>query len=661
MADATLIKFYKSSDTGSLGNDISGTQIISRTTNNLFPALSRAQQVSGLDDYLCIYIKNTADTEVKDMAFWLTQDMPGSHSTMKWGFEANPRDYKYQPNEDFNGSSDFIDVADAPGLDLSAFTIFCWFKTSADYSGSEGALVNKGGFGSDTGGQNMNYGIWVHTSNELRGGFETGGGTDNFVTFTGAGSYVVNDGTWHSGAVTYNGTSNLRLYVDSDRVASLGTGSTPETNAHPLTIGKNSRASDRFFNGKIDEVRVWNKELTWDDIIGLHNDGKMIESDDNVYSNKFGGNNNSRIAQSIASTTTPPSDIEWKSIGSQPDEPNIGRLGPDGYRPIWLWRHVEPDAPDVTNERAIFNFRFQITTAGTGTGGSGGSGGGTGGNPPSGGVVDDYKIAVVGDWGEENETDDVIEYIDDNDYNLIIGTGDYSYTSSDSEWFDLIDPIDDIFKVMANGNHDNGGALESHLGVSNTHYSFDFQNVHILVLDTEKDMDDGSSQHTFAQNDLEKQVGRGNIDWIFVVFHRPMLGPESDHEINEEQQIENYMDMFEEHGVHLVLQGHNHHWFRSYPVRHTSGSSVTKVINSTGPYTAGDPDNWLIAVTSGTGGHDDPSHLYDLDSTPSYSAYQNNSNNGIFSIESSNNGQTLTCRFINTAGSVKHTFVMNKT
>jgi hypothetical protein len=173
-------------------------------------------------------------------------------------------------------------------------------------------------------------------------------------------------------------------------------------------------------------------------------------------------------------------------------------------------------------------------------------------------------------------------------------------------------------------------------------------------------MDEGSSQHTFAQNDLEAQASRGNIDWIFVAFHRPMTGPDSDHANNEENQIETYMDMFLENGVNLVLCGHNHIWYRSYPIKHGSGSSVSKVINGDGPYTVGDPNPWLISVISGTGGHDSGSSLYDLDSTPSHSAYQNNTNNGILSIEASNNGQTLTCKFINTDNSTKHTWVMNK-
>ena len=378
---------------------------------------------------------------------------------------------------------------------------------------------------------------------------------------------------------------------------------------------------------------------------------------------KFGQDDNgSVLAQTIADIFTEPVGINWRSVGNQDSAIEFGTLDPDEAKAIWIWWHVEPNAPDTTNDRALFNYRLTITTTGTGSGGQsgGGGGGGSGGNPPSGGTVENFKIAAVGDWGEENETDDVVDYIVDNDYSLVIGLGDYSYTSSDSEWFNnVIDSIDDIFKVMANGNHDNAGTLESHLGVSNSHYSVDFQNVHILVLDTEKDME--GSQLTFAENDLEAQASRANIDWIFVAFHRPMIGPGSEHANNEENQIQNYMDMFLEHGVSLVLTGHNHLWYRSFPVEHAGGSSVSVVDGSDGPYTVGDPDPWLIAAISGTGGHDSPGSLYDLDDEPSHSAYQNNSNNGILSIEASNNGQTLTCKFINTAGSVKHSWVMNKT
>jgi len=671
---AVDLKFYRSAkDAASLGGDISGTEIISGTANNLFSNVSRADQITGKDYYLCMYLKNTSAEEMKNVSFWESVGTPGAETTVRWGFEAHPDPYRYHPFGSFNGSSDFTDIADTAALDLQAFSISCWFKTSTNYSGAEGAMVNKGGFGSESAGENMNYGLWIHTDNKLRGGFEQDAtGTDYFLTSPS----TVNDGQWHHAAITYNASSVMRLYLDGVIVDSLGTAANPEVNAKPLRLGANSRATDRYFNGSLDEVRVWNMQLQTADILGLYNDGNVVEVDNIVYANKFGATNNSKIAQEIANINTPPLDIVWTGASSQPSSPNIGTLKANGYRPIWVWWQVGADAADRTNDRAIFNFTFQITTTGTGTGGQtgGGGGGGTGGNPPTPtpggggtpGTVDNFKVAIVGDWGEENETDDVVGMIKDGGYNWVIGTGDNSYTSSDSEWYQIVKSIDDnqgssITFDSCVGNHDSGGSITSHFKYDHTYDSVDFQNIHLLILDTESDMGSGSSQFNFAKADLEAQQNRNNIDWIFVAFHRPAIGPDSDHVNNEEQQVNTYFDMFIENGVNLVCNGHNHIWFRSFPVKRSSGSSVTKVISDGGPYTVGEPNPWLIALISGTGGHDDPSHLYGIDDTPkSYTAYQNNSNNGILSAEVTNNGQTITCKFINTGGSVKHTWVMNK-
>ena len=70
-------------------------------------------------------------------------------------------------------------------------------------------IVNKGGIGSDSSGNNMNYGLWMTSTEKVQAGFETSSGSDRMVTSPN--SY--NNGQWHHGVVTFDG-SILRLYVD---------------------------------------------------------------------------------------------------------------------------------------------------------------------------------------------------------------------------------------------------------------------------------------------------------------------------------------------------------------------------------------------------------------------------------------------------------------
>ena len=167
--------------------------------------------------------------------------------------------YHYSPSLSLSGSN-YQDVASTSALQLGQFSVAAWFKTSINF-GTNGYIVNKGGIGSDSAGQNMNYGIWMTSAERLQAGFEAVGGADHFVTS--ANTY--NDGQWHYAVVTYSG-STLILYVDGQQVGTKTTsGASPETSGtKPVRVGANSRITPpgNFFTGEVDEIRVWNDDLT---------------------------------------------------------------------------------------------------------------------------------------------------------------------------------------------------------------------------------------------------------------------------------------------------------------------------------------------------------------------------------------------------------------
>jgi hypothetical protein len=165
--------------------------------------------------------------------------------------------YNYAPSFVATGSN-YQDTSDTPSLRLTQFSLASWFKTSSNF-GSDSFIVNKGGIGKDSNGNNMNYGIWMTSSEKIKAGFETSSGADQFVTSIN--SY--NDGEWHYALVTNDGTT-LRLYVDGIQVAtkSLGGASPENTGSKPMRVGANSLSANKFFTGEIDEIRIWNDDLT---------------------------------------------------------------------------------------------------------------------------------------------------------------------------------------------------------------------------------------------------------------------------------------------------------------------------------------------------------------------------------------------------------------
>ena len=188
--------------------------------------------------------------------------------------------YNYAPSLVLTGSN----YQDANSPSLSQFSLAAWFKTTTNF-GSDAFIANKGGMGSDSSGQNMNYGIWMNSGEQVKAGFETSSGADQFVTSPN--SY--NDGQWHYAVVTNSGT-NVVLYIDGVQVATKATsGAAPEQNTKPFRVGANSRVTPpgNFFTGEVDEVRVWNDDLTAQEVSNAFT-GTNFNTGDQVLHLPFG-------------------------------------------------------------------------------------------------------------------------------------------------------------------------------------------------------------------------------------------------------------------------------------------------------------------------------------------------------------------------------------
>lgn len=100
----------------------------------------------------------------------------------------------------------------------------------------------------------------MNSAERVKGGFEISTGSDFYVTS----SNSYSDNQWLYAVVTYDG-STIRLYIDGVEVGTKAASTVPETSGtKPVRIGANSRIMppDRFVTGEIDEVRIWNDDLT---------------------------------------------------------------------------------------------------------------------------------------------------------------------------------------------------------------------------------------------------------------------------------------------------------------------------------------------------------------------------------------------------------------
>ena len=175
---------------------------------------------------------------------------------------------------DFDGTNDHVTFGAAASLGLQSFTIETWFRRDgagvATSTGSGGAtnaipLVTKGRSENDTPANvNANYFLGIDaTTGTLVADFEDKAtGLNHPVTGITA---IAVSATWHHAAVTYDtATDTWNLYLDGNLERNLPAGGdfTPENisiqHAGLGTAYNSTGVPAGFFNGVLDEVRIWN-------------------------------------------------------------------------------------------------------------------------------------------------------------------------------------------------------------------------------------------------------------------------------------------------------------------------------------------------------------------------------------------------------------------
>jgi len=168
----------------------------------------------------------------------------------------------------------YINIVNSRDINPNSFTVSVWFNTAMNVtSGNNAFLLNKGGFGSDRAGFNLNYGIWLNNREQVGGGFETAGGDDNYITSTAP--YA--DGVWHNAILTFDEKLHLlKLYIDGVETATNSTnpGITPDnTGKQTIRLGANSLAEKGKINGnytgQLDDIQVWNFAFTKEQVADL--------------------------------------------------------------------------------------------------------------------------------------------------------------------------------------------------------------------------------------------------------------------------------------------------------------------------------------------------------------------------------------------------------
>ncbi|MEF2245432.1 purple acid phosphatase family protein [Paenibacillus sp. IITD108] len=176
---------------------------------------------------------------------------------------------------------------------------------------------------------------------------------------------------------------------------------------------------------------------------------------------------------------------------------------------------------------------------------------------------------------------DFVEYPEDTDaWKLLLNKA--------SEW------ITSVPLMPVTGNHDevkgdakefsarffvpDNGASKSNPG---TTYSFQYGSALFIMLNTESNKKEQTRW-------LEEQLAANTKEWIIVSMHKGPYGGKPN------ENIQDWVELFDQYKVDLVLQGHNHEYARSFPMRDG------KVVANSGEIVSG-REGTVYVVTNAAG------------------------------------------------------------
>ena len=234
-------------------------------------------------------------------------DKSGNGNTGTWngtlGNQWKPG--KSSPAGNFNGSDNYVDLTNTVQFDSGGFTIEGWLKTSQDSTGLNKGVwmsynsgwydieINMNGnkllfYVRDTAGTTMNSGNGLLSTNNL------------------------NNGMWHHFVATRS-TSIFSLYIDGSLNNSATTVMGDVDNAGVIPrIGNGTQGccNNRFFNGQLDQFRIFNYARTPAQIAWDYNRGapvghwKMDECQGDTVHDSSGNGNHGTINLSTTGTQT---------------------------------------------------------------------------------------------------------------------------------------------------------------------------------------------------------------------------------------------------------------------------------------------------------------------------------------------------------------------
>ncbi len=157
---------------------------------------------------------------------------------------------------EFYGTNDVVNVPDNGSLNAgtSDFTICFWIKYNSSSINNPEYILGKRYFSLGGG-----YSVYVRNDGLIRAEInDTDSGTDEINVTT-----SILDNEWHFFTAVYDRDGNCDVYMDGikENSVSIATENSDIDNPNPFFIGYFEPGNDRYFDGALDDVHIWDLAL----------------------------------------------------------------------------------------------------------------------------------------------------------------------------------------------------------------------------------------------------------------------------------------------------------------------------------------------------------------------------------------------------------------
>lgn len=182
---------------------------------------------------------------------------------------------QYGGGYNFDGTNDLIDInKNVTDAGQDEFTASAWFYWTGEGGGSDGR-----NFIFETNGSGSAWAVSMNIQTSVLGRHLSANNPLNATSLVS--SQVIQPNTWYHAVIVYEENTNYSLYINGVfENWQVTSGSLPATQG--FKIGTFRDANNRWFNGTIDDVRVYNRSLTQTEIFTLYNQTKRIAPTTNI-------------------------------------------------------------------------------------------------------------------------------------------------------------------------------------------------------------------------------------------------------------------------------------------------------------------------------------------------------------------------------------------